>query len=99
MGRIKDSKLTHKKMLFLGDFESSYDILLSAYVNEIRDHDIVMIPHHGAASNGNPNKNFYELVKPTYAIVSAEIDSNNKHPKWRPCKQYVVHPLKLLNQG
>ena len=94
--RIKDSKLTHKKMLFLGDFESSYDILLSAYLNEIRDHDIVMIPHHGAASNGNPNKNFYELVKPTYAIVSAEIDSNNKHPKMETLQAICRTPTEAV---
>ena len=76
-----------RKMLFLGDLEtqSSYNNLLwpgNPYVNEISYHDILMVPHHGSASNGNPNARFYNAINPTYAIVSSAIWSRNYwHPK------------------
>merc|ERR1712147_52771 len=40
-----------------------------------------MVPHHGAATNGNPNVCFYDLVQPAYAIVSSAIQCSRKHPK------------------
>jgi len=83
-----------KKMLFLGDFESesAYNYLLwvgrstggKKYVDEIRNHQIVMVPHHGSSNNGNPNAIFYNAVNPTYAIVSSAIlssCSSTKFPK------------------
>merc|ERR1719239_226633 len=70
-----------KKMLFLGDFESesAYNNLLYPthnYVNEIRNHQIVMVPHHGSNTKGNPNARFYDAVNPTCAIVSSAILSS-----------------------
>ena len=75
-----------KKMLFLGDFElqSSYNYLLSPnliFDDAISDHDILMVPHHGSGSKGNPNVRFYNEVKPKYAIVSSAMWSDFKHPK------------------
>ena len=75
-----------KKMLFLGDFEkqSSYNFLLNPeldFVYEISNHDILMVPHHGSGSSGNPNVRFYNVVNPKYAIVSSAMWSSYKHPK------------------
>jgi len=51
------------------------------YVDHIRNHQIVMVPHHGSSTMGNPNARFYNEVNPTFAIVSSAILSSNKDTK------------------
>jgi len=75
-----------KKMLFLGDFETknAYNNLLwplDNYVDEISDHPILMVPHHGSNKMDNPNVRFNNYVNPTFAIVSSAIWSKLMHPQ------------------
>jgi len=80
-----------KKMLFLGDFEkqTTYNTLLfpgspnafNPYIKEISQHPILVVPHHGSGSEGNPNSRFYNVVDPKHAIVSSAMWSVFKHPK------------------
>merc|ERR1712192_228881 len=51
------------------------------YVDEIRNHQIVMVPHHGSGTCGNPNARLYNEVNPTYAIVSSSIMRAYNFPK------------------
>jgi len=51
------------------------------YVDEIRNHQIVMVPHHGSNTNGNPNAIFYNEVNPICAIVSSAMLSSNSKTK------------------
>ena len=79
----------HKKMLFMGDFEGieGYKTLLSKqYQAQISDHEVIMVPHHGSGEKGNPNVNFYKLVKPKHAIVSSSLWADYRHPKLKHLK-------------
>ena len=79
------------------DTESAYNNLLfpthgppptsnhpqpTLYVDEISNHQIVMVPHHGSNTNGNPNARFYDEVNPTCAIVSSAMWSTKSATKF-----------------
>jgi len=82
LGDFENSK---KVVDYLPDIPKPYNILLSrflyTYVDQIRDHDVVMVPHHGSDTNGNPNICLYDKVKPSYAIVSSALWGSYQHPK------------------
>eukprot|EP00092_Neocalanus_flemingeri_P070427 GFUD01086440.1.p1 GENE.GFUD01086440.1~~GFUD01086440.1.p1 ORF type:complete len:393 (-),score=51.63 GFUD01086440.1:46-1113(-) len=77
-----------KKMLFFGDFEGEtpLEILMGHYEEEIKAHEVMMVPHHGSDTNGNGHPLLYDLVLPVQttkplAVISSGIMSNNHHPK------------------
>ncbi|MCX7793137.1 MAG: DNA internalization-related competence protein ComEC/Rec2 [Thermodesulfovibrionales bacterium] len=64
-------------VLFTGDIEreAEADIL---YLGEILNSDILKIPHHG--SRYSTYKNFFELISPEFAIISAGARNPYGHP-------------------
>ena len=50
--------------------------------------DVIMIPHHGSKNNGNGEKNLYEVVGATYAIISSHIKNKHDHPKRKTIESF-----------
>merc|ERR1712066_338543 len=72
-----------KSMLFAGDLEEEdvWEQLTDANID--LKADVLMIPHHGSGTNGNPFLEFYKQVNAHYGIISSHIlgKGNTRHPR------------------
>lgn len=73
-------RLDYKSASFLltGDIESVSEGDLVAEYPELLRTDVLKVPHHGSSSSST--KEFLAAVKPDYAVISCEKDSDYGHP-------------------
>lgn len=83
---LNDSSIVFKliyastSVLYMGDFEDEESLLASSMINILKS-DLIKIGHHGS-TNAN-DKDFLEIVRPQYAVVSVGKDNSFGHPHYR----------------
>ena len=94
-------------MLFLGDLENDendktsdvYGQLLTRYGIYLKS-DVIMLPHHGAGSNGNSdNQAFYKTVGAKIGIISSYVAYRHLHPKIEALNSFCGNKLQTCTLG
>ena len=88
-------------MLFLGDLEDSPAITGKPKIPVVQNlvdlhkknkvnlkSNVIMIPHHGSGNNGNGEKNLYEAVGASSAVISSHITNSHDHPKRKTIESF-----------
>lgn len=85
--------------LFTGDIgkKTMERMINDKYAVENMDVDILKVPHHGS-KNSNV-KEFFDIVSPTYAVVSYGKNNNYGHPSSETIKSLISSGAKVLKTG
>ena len=77
--------------LFTGDLTDSID----SKIEGLGKIDVLKVAHHGAKES--TSQKFLNIVKPTYAVISAGIDNNYNHPNQKVIDRLIFSGVKKDN--
>lgn len=82
-------------VLYTGDISKKTEKALIAKYNNYLQADLLLIPHHGSANSSTTE--FIKTVKPRYAIVSAGLYNQYRHPRKNILYRYFLNNITVLN--